>query len=143
MDRFIGTHSGYSRLPFPVSPVRHISLDKTKHRIVIFDSFEGTGEHKIQIPYHFSLGAKPIQDSPGQWRIITEGQEFLMVANMTDGWSANLDEGWVSPSYGIKKPIKVLNFHRKGPLKSLAITIMPADSVPTNPIKWLQGIVVE
>jgi len=143
VDRFIGAHSGYSRLPFPVTPVRDISLDKSNHRIVIFDYFEGEGTHKLQIPYHFSLEAKPIQDGPGQWRITTEGQEFLILADMKNDWSANLEDGWVSPSYGIKHPNKVLNFYRNGPLKSLVISIMPADSLPEDPIKWLQAATVE
>lgn len=139
-DHFVGTHSGYQRLPNPVTPVRSIALEKSNHRIIIIDQFEGTGENKIQIPYHFSIGVEAVQDSPEVWRIISRGEEFLLISNLTNNWMTTLDDGWASPSYGIKHPIKVLNFHSKGPLRSLNVAIMPTKNAPANPIKWLREV---
>lgn len=142
-DRFIGAHSGYRRLPEPVTPVRGIVLDKTGHRIVIADSFEGTGEHGTRIPYHFALAVEADQEGPGQWRLSTGGQDFLLVSDIGKDWTAKLGDGWVSTSYGVKHPAKVLNFTRRGPLKSLSIAIMPAEGAPDNPLEWLQDIAAD
>ena len=140
IDQFVGTHSGYQRLPIPVTPIRSIILEKSNHRIIIIDQFEGTGENKIQIPYHFSIGVKANHDSSGVWRIISRGEEFLLISNLINNWTATLDDGWASPSYGVKHPIKVLNFHCDGRLDSLSIAIMPVENAPANPIKWLREI---
>jgi len=136
-DRFIGAHSGYRRLAHPVTPVRAIVLDKPAHRVVIADSFEGNGEHGIRIPYHFAPGVEASQDGPGQWRLSAGGRDFLLVSDMDDGWTATIGDGWVSPSYGLKHPITVLNFIRRGPLKPLAIAIMPTGGAPDDPLEWL------
>jgi hypothetical protein len=56
---------------------------------------------------------------------------------MDDGWTATIGDGWVSPSYGLKHPITVLNFIRRGPLKPLAIAIMPTEGAPDDPLEWL------
>lgn len=140
IDCFIGTHSGYQRLPNPVDPVRSITLEKSTHRIIIHDRFYGNGEHKIKIPYHFSIGIKAIQDSPGIWRILSGEKEFLFISQLKDNWTVTLEDGWVSPSYGIKHSTKVLNFHCQGPLDSLLVAIMPAKNAPSDPIKWLMKV---
>ena len=140
IDCFIGLHTGYQRLPSPVKPVRCIALEKSSHRIIILDRFQGTGEHKVQVPYHFSIGVKVIQNSSGIWRILSGKKEFLLISNLEDKWSAVIEESWVSPSYGIKHSTKVLNFYCQGPLKPLFVSIMPSENAPADPIKWLMEI---
>jgi len=137
-DRFIGAHSGYRRLPSPVTPVRGIVLDKSAHRMVISDSFEGNAEHGVRIPYHFAPGVEIEQDGPAQWRLRAGGQDFVLVSDMGENWTANLGDGWVSPSYGVKHPITVFNFIRRGPLKPLAVAIMSTDGAPDEPLEWLK-----
>ena len=124
----------------PVTPVRSITLEKTSHSIIIFDRFEGAGKHKIQIPYHLSLGLDVIEDGHGLWKIIAEKQEFIMIADITNNWTTEINNGLVSLSYGKKHPIKVINFYRDGPLNSLSVAMMPAKNAPTNPVKWLRKI---
>lgn len=136
-DRFVGAHLGYRRLSAPVTPVRGIMLDKSGHRIVIADRFEGDGEHGLRIPYHFAPGVEARQDGPGQWRLSAGKQDFVLVSDNGDDWTANLGDGWVSTSYGVKHPAKVLNFTRRGALKPLAIAIMPALGAPDDPAAWL------
>ncbi|MEE2698557.1 MAG: alginate lyase family protein [Pseudomonadota bacterium] len=140
MDHFVGAHTGYHRLHTPVTPVRSITLEKTSHSIIIFDRFEGAGKHKIQIPYHLSLGLDVIEDGHGLWKIIAEKQEFIMIADITNNWTTEINNGLVSLSYGKKHPIKVINFYRDGPLNSLSVAMMPAKNAPTNPVKWLRKI---
>ena len=140
-DWFVGAHTGYHRLPNPVTPVRAIMLDKTSHRIAVIDSFEGSGEHGIRVPFHLAIGVDPFEEGPGQWRLKAGGREFLAVADLGaddgDDWAPSLGDGWVSPSYGIKHPAKVLNFIRRGPLAPLAVGFMAADAAPDDPLQWL------
>jgi hypothetical protein len=129
-----------------VTTVRAIMLDKTSHRIAVIDSFEGSGEHGVRIPYHLALGVDAIEEGPregqGQWRLKAGGRDFLLVADMGENWTSSLGDGWVSPSYGVKHPAKVLNFIRRGPMLPLAVAIMPAGmdagGAPDDPLQWLR-----
>ncbi|MBT7941755.1 MAG: alginate lyase family protein [Alphaproteobacteria bacterium] len=136
-DRFVGAHTGYHRLPAPVTPVRGIALDKINHRLVIADHFEGGGDHGVRVPYHFPPGIDAAEETPGLWRLTADGEEFLLVCNGGEDWTATLGDGWVSPSYGVKHPAKVLNFFRHGPLLPLAVAILPAEDAPDDPLAWL------
>ncbi len=148
IDVFVGAHSGYRRLPRPVTPVRTVRLDKTRHSLVVIDRFEGEGEHAVRIPYHLAPGVDPIEEERGQWRLKAGGREFLLVFDNGEaggedengGWAVSLGEGWVSPSYGVKHPAKVLNFIHQGALAPLAVAVMPADAAPDDPQVWLADI---
>ncbi|NQV82803.1 MAG: alginate lyase family protein [Rhodospirillales bacterium] len=140
-DRFVGAHSGYRRLPAPVTPVRGIGFEKTNHRIVISDHFEGNGDHGVRVPYHFAPGVEATQEAPDLWRLNAGASEFLLIANGGEDWTTTLGEGWVSPSYGVKHPIQVLNFFRHGALIPLAVAILPADGAPGDPAAWLAGAI--
>ena len=136
-DWFVGAHGGYRRLALPVTPVRGIMLDKAAHRIAVIDGFEGSGEHGVRVPYHLAIGIEVEEAGLGVWRLKAGGRDFLAVADMKDDWTATLGDGWVSPSYGVKHPAKVLNFTRHGPLAPLAVALMPADGAPGDPLQWL------
>ena len=56
VERFQGAHTGYQRLPQPVTPVRTITLDHVSHLLSIEDAFEGDGDHEIEIPLHLASG---------------------------------------------------------------------------------------
>ncbi|MDA1090700.1 MAG: alginate lyase family protein [Proteobacteria bacterium] len=140
-DWFVGAHTGYHRLPNSVTPVRGIMLDKTSHRVAVIDSFEGSGDHGVRVPYHLALGVEALEEGQGRWRLKTAAGDFLVIADVGDDWTATLGDGWVSPSYGIKHPARVLNFIRHGPLAPLAVGFLPADDAPDDPLQWLADAV--
>ncbi|MDA0306054.1 MAG: alginate lyase family protein [Proteobacteria bacterium] len=137
-DVFVGAHSGYRRLASPVTPVRGIMLDKKNHRLLVADRFEREGRHSARIPYHFSPDVEVEETGPNQWTLSAGGKKFLLVSNGGDHWTAAMGEGWVSPSYGIKKKAPVLNFLLSGALQPLLVGIMPADNIPDNIQEWLE-----
>lgn len=141
-DVFVGAHGGYRRLTQPVTPVRAMMLDKANHRLVIADRFEGTGEHALRIPYHLALGVGIEPRAPGIWKLRAGEIDFLLVSVAGDAWIASLGEGWVSPTYGIKHPARVLNFVHQGALAPLAVAFMPADGAPEDPVTWLREAAV-
>lgn len=146
-DVFVGAHSGYRRLPRPVTPVRTVRLDKTRHGLIIIDRFEGEGDHSVRIPYHLAVGVDANNDGAGQWRLQAQGRNFLLVFDGAEdelgGWTASLGDGWVSHSYGVKHPTQVLNFTRHGPLAPLSLAVMPTAGAPDNPLEWLRNIAAE
>jgi len=54
VDRFMGMHDGYTRLPDPVIHRREISLSKHERRIVVTDTLECQGRHGAELFWHFS-----------------------------------------------------------------------------------------
>ncbi len=148
-DRFVGAHSGYRRLARPLTPVRAVTLDKRRHRLVIVDAFEdiapvggagagqGDGAHHLRVPYHLAPGVEVEAGEAGVWRLTTPAGDFLLAALDVESWSAALGDGWVSPRYGVKVRAKVLNFLRDGRPKPLAVALLPATGAPADPRRWL------
>jgi len=55
-DIFIGTHTGYSKLKYPVVHQREFIFDKHNGRLEIIDSFEGEGNHQLNWNFILSPG---------------------------------------------------------------------------------------
>jgi hypothetical protein len=142
VDQFVGAHSGYQRLPSPVTPVRAVSLEKDTHRLTVIDRFEGSGDHAIRIPYHLDAGVSVGPAGTGLWRLTTEAGTFLLAWRNYAGWESQLEDGWVSPSYGVKHKTSVLTFSRTGPLEPLMVGIMPEAAAPNDPHQWLMEAAV-
>ena len=136
-DWFVGAHGGYRRLDQPLTTVRAIMLEKAGHRLLVVDDFEGGGSHGIRIPYHFHPGVEPEPAGPGLWKLRAGDRDFLLASD-GEGWSSALGDGWVSPSYGVKHPARVLNFMLDGPPRPLAVALMPADGAPDDPLAWIK-----
>jgi uncharacterized heparinase superfamily protein len=135
-DVFAGSHAGYLRLARPVRPIRGILLDKSRHALVVADAFEGEGAHAVSIPYHLAPGVEADRMDDGSWRLRRDGAVFLMATTARGKWTSALEDGWCSPSYGVKRPIKVLRFEREGPLAPLSAAIVPAGSAGAVSPAW-------
>jgi hypothetical protein len=55
-DRAVAEHTGYERLPEPVTHRRAITFDKPNRWWLIEDELIGKGEHKIAVRFHFDAG---------------------------------------------------------------------------------------
>jgi hypothetical protein len=53
-DYFVGSHDGYLRLRAPLLHRREIRFDKAREVIRVIDMLESTGEHEIEIFWHFA-----------------------------------------------------------------------------------------
>lgn len=137
-DIFVGAHHGYRRLAPPVTPVRTIMLDKKRHALVVEDRFEGSSSHPVRIPFHFRPEVAVELMTPGQWRLTAGGKTYFLVA-ADDQWTADIATAWVSPSYGIKEPAKVLVFTSTD-LRPLRVAIIPITAVPTEAHDWLRQL---
>jgi hypothetical protein len=114
------SHAGYERLADPVRIERSITLDTRAHRLVVGDSFHGTGDHTVSVPFHLAVAV----DLDDEGQLVAGGRRFTFAV---DGdWELQPREGWVSPSYGRKSKITCLELSRTGPLAPLRVTVEPA-----------------
>jgi len=124
--RLIGAHTGYRRLVPPVTPVRTIELDHASHSLLIHDSFEGSGSHRIEVPLHLASGVAASVRSAGVVELRAGGRCFKLEWEPSRAWALEIGTGRVSPSYGVVRPIVRLLFSREGPLEPpLSVRIAP------------------
>ena len=143
VDLLVAAHSGYQRLATPVTPVRAVMLEKSTDRLFIADGFEcpsDPGTLSVRTPFTFASNVAVENIRPGVWRLQNGGSRFLMIHAGVKSWQAELEDGEVSPSYGIKVETQMLAFHRKGPLQPLVLAIIPEHGAPPDPVRWLEGV---
>ena len=101
-ETLVAGHTGYERLPAPLTVVRRFELDSRSLRLLLTDSFEGEGEHLFEFFFHAAPGAQARSFS-------AEGVEFAwngarvrlrQVSGPAAAWE--LGQGWFSPSYGVR-----------------------------------------
>ena len=124
-DRFVGAHTGYRRLSDPVTPVRTVELDCTAHRLVVVDEFEGTGDHRVQIPLQLAPMVVAAESRQGELTLSAGRIHFRLRWSDPADWRLDIAAGWVSPSYGVKVEATRLEWTREGPLRPLRLEIGP------------------
>ncbi len=107
-DRFSGAHDGYSRLEPPVMHTRECALDRTRPRVAVRDTLGGAGSHMLTWRFHLDPAVTP-DAADGDVRLESGGREvWLLPAGGRDGLTLSVEDGWVSPSYGVRVPTKIL-----------------------------------
>jgi hypothetical protein len=103
-DRWVAEHHGYERLPQPVVHRRAVRFERAARRWTVTDSLLGRGRHRAELFLHLApdavvarLGEREIlaRLGPGALRIGCSEPVALL-------------PGWVSPSYGVRRPATVL-----------------------------------
>lgn len=108
VDYFRGSHSGYLRLTPPVVVTREIALVKIGPDVVVRDLVEGAGSRELTWRFHLapSVGA---EIRGGDVRLTAAGHEaWLQFASPIDGLAMTIENGWASPSYGVRTKIRVV-----------------------------------
>lgn len=141
-DRLVGEHAGYRRLADPVTPIRAVTLDKERHRLIVIDRFECRGTHRIAIPFHLHPDVAVDANEPGIFRLTAAGRAFVFAWH-GDNWKAALRPSWWSPSYGIKRESTAIEFAFEGKPAPLACAILSAESAPGDLGAWLAGLLNE
>jgi hypothetical protein len=123
---FSGSHTGYLKLDSPVTPTRTILLDHILHSLIIFDEFEGEGEHAVEVPLHLAPGVGAIVELEGMIYLTTASTRFRLLWAAPENYSMRVDSARVSPSYGKIVPITRLSWTRqRSSLSSLIVCAMP------------------
>jgi hypothetical protein len=106
-------HTGYRRLPQPVTLRRRVTLHPPRG-VLIIDTLEGTGSHSATLYFHLGPGrAVRVGD-----RVRLESDDGKTVAWIwpRSEWPLQLDvvEGWAASGYGIKDRNHVLRVTVRG-----------------------------
>ena len=108
VDAFRGGHRGYERLASPVRHTRECFVDKRHPRVLVRDHLDGTGEHEFIWRFHLDPKVAPSIDGCDACLSCDGRQVWVLPDDTAAGFSLSLEAGWVSPSYGVKVPSKVL-----------------------------------
>jgi len=117
-------HNGYERLTEPVTHRRHFYFDKGDNYWIIRDLVIGKGKHALSWYFHFHSG---INLSINEVLIIEtlcqDGANLIVQAIGAPGMKLEVNEGWVSPSYGVKTKAYVARYWWTGNLP-LSVTFL-------------------
>jgi hypothetical protein len=117
-------HTGYRRLPNPVTPVRRFVLNHSKHELTIEDSLEGTRHHRIEIPLH--LPADVRASISGEYVTLKSGARHFNVETRSPGWDLAIRSSEISSSYGTRLHSSKLVWTNSSNPTELSVLIRPA-----------------
>jgi len=136
-DIFCGSHSGYQRLPDPITPVRTLILDHNYHSLIIQDRFEGRGEHQFIIPLHLAPDVVAQQQASNQIHLQVQQQTFILLWSSNSPWELTKEQGRISPSYGVVNSSTRLVWQCQGSWETqLVICLIPLNNSPPDPLDW-------
>jgi uncharacterized heparinase superfamily protein len=131
-------HTGFRRLPDPVTVSRTFELEADAPVLRIIDRLEGTAEHLVEIFFHFTPGVRfrgvSAEAATAQW-----DDGFALTLRREQGTPVAFSEreGWLAPSYGVKlpRPVLIATARTRLPVEivwTLSQTV-PGYSVPFSP----------
>jgi hypothetical protein len=101
-DLLDAEHSGYERLDPPVTHRRRVLFAKEAGFWLIQDLLLGSGDHELDLAFHFAPGLVPKRSSNLSLRTDLGGIDLAVAPLDRRGLSLELTEGWVSPQYGAR-----------------------------------------
>jgi len=122
VQTFRGGHTGYRRLPDPVTVTRTVQLDVEQHRLLVLDELDAHAEHEFSARFTFPPAASLDVGEDGA-TIVVADRDFEV---RWSGWRASAGRGWVSPSYGVKHEATTLDLRASGRARRLAVVFAPA-----------------
>jgi Heparinase II/III-like protein len=125
MVRLRARHTGYLRLPDPVTVRRTIGLVRHRHVLIVHDELDGLQPHRFEVPLLLAPGVDVTPAGDGNLLLASGGRRFTLSWRGSAGWSCELGEGWVSPSYGVKVSVPRLLWRGEAPGAWLTVTIAP------------------
>jgi hypothetical protein len=98
-DVFEGSHDGYRRLRDPVVHRRRITLEKDARRVIVEDTLEMTGTHRIQLFFHCSERCEVERLDHG-YAIRQGGRRIVLALPQAPGADSRVHIGSVAPISG-------------------------------------------
>jgi hypothetical protein len=118
----LGSHDGYVRLANGVVHRRAVALRPDGY-LLVYDEFDGAGEHELEVNYQFAPGTLEHADG----HVLFDGRVGIVWSG-SGNWSSAIrtagdrpDEGWIARSLGVKvaAPRLTLRASTAGPLTTL------------------------
>ena len=108
VDSFRGAHDGYERLDQPVTHTRDYLLDRQGPRVLVRDTLTGRGEHEFAWRFHLDPAVRPAPHGSDVRLTVGDRDVWLLPDEHAAGLAFEIEDGWVSPSYGVRVPTRVL-----------------------------------
>jgi len=124
-DSVVAEHNGYARCADPVVHRRTVTLERSNGHIEVLDSFlnpaGGSGTHEFIWTFTFAQGCS-VQPITNGWMIHTSCQ--CVQLSTPDLHSEKdllpldtiIEQGWVSPRYGVREKVPMLRWLWRGPI---------------------------
>jgi Heparinase II/III-like protein/Heparinase II/III N-terminus len=104
-------HNGYERLRDPVTHRRQFYFDKVDNYWIIRDVITGKGEHALSWYFHFDAGIDlAVRNQLTVETLCQGGANLVLLAVDAPPLSLELEEGWISASYGLKEKGRVARY---------------------------------
>jgi hypothetical protein len=102
-----GRHTGYERLPQPVTHERAFRLDKETAALIVTDRLRGSGVHTLAWHFHVApeIEVKPVSDR--DITLVTRRGSWILRVDRT--MKATVSDAWYSPSYGVRVPCRAVD----------------------------------
>jgi hypothetical protein len=151
VDRFVGHHAGFERLPSPATHRREVLFVRGQYWIII-DTVLTAGSHESIAHFHTALGSTVRSVSPRSAWIETpcaSGRRRLFFAVLGDVVTLDWGEDWVSPAYGSRQQAPYGRVFSRGTGRRAIVSVLvPAAegqsvSVSEVPAKEGRAIVVD
>jgi hypothetical protein len=111
--RYHGRHTGYARLPEPVEHERTFELRKDGGRLIVSDVFGGSGTHRFVWHFHVAPGVEITPHAAGNMVLAVGRHRFCF--QVPDGVHVTVENGWYSPSYGVRLPCPTIGCSLEAP----------------------------
>ena len=105
---FTGRHHGFEALDPPATHERRLALDGSAETMTLTDTVRSPGEHDLQ--WTFPLAPCTVQVGEGAAIARFEAASLTVEAA---GVTFAVDEGWLSPRYGVRQPTLFLRARRR------------------------------
>ncbi len=139
-DYVAGEQLGYQRLRFPATHRREVLFLKP-HTWIIVDTITGSGEHCLELLFHFVPCHVAILEKAF---IARQGDRATMaiLPGLPDGLEMSVvcgslepKQGWYSPQYGVKEPAPTALFRRRTVIPARFVTLLtPIDKLTILPL---------
>jgi len=120
-DYFRGGHRGYARLAAPVVHTREILLHKTAGRVAIRDTVEGVGTHRLVWRFHLDPALDAAVQGDGVRLRRKDQVVWFLPVVLPAAAALRIEDGWVSPSYGVKHATSVIVVDATAPVPMSAV----------------------
>jgi hypothetical protein len=108
VDAFRGAHNGYQRLNPPVTVTREFELVKEGPELWIRDAADGTGVRELTWRFHLDPDVSAAIVGSDVRLLSGDREAWLQTAMPSDGLTLAIENGWISPSYGVRTPTSVV-----------------------------------
>ena len=104
VPRLRARHHGYEGLPEPATHSRSIALEGKAAMMVVEDELDSVGSHRLLWTFPLAGGEPRIDRG---WCLVEIGGVDLAI-RAPDGVELTIEPGFVSPSYGVRRPTPFL-----------------------------------